>query len=95
MMMVMMKCRYYCGSSQHGTKSSALHSGQGILDHVLESGEILNEFVEISLLKTKKLNSADFSPQSNYTDRRLSAKLVPTFADRGCGVVSATHSHGS
>jgi hypothetical protein len=35
-----------------------------------------------------------FSPQANYTDRasdrRLSAKLMPTFADRGCRVVSAT-----
>jgi hypothetical protein len=32
------------------------------------------------------------SPQANYTDRlsdrRLSAKLVPTLADRGCRVVS-------
>jgi hypothetical protein len=27
-------------------------------------------------------------------DRRLSAKLVPTFAGRGCRVVSATDSHG-
>jgi hypothetical protein len=34
------------------------------------------------------------SPQANYSDllsdRRLSAKLVPTLADRGCRVVSAT-----
>jgi hypothetical protein len=34
------------------------------------------------------------SPQANYTDRlsdrRLSAKLVPTLVDRGCRVVSAT-----
>jgi hypothetical protein len=34
------------------------------------------------------------SLQANYTDqlsdRRLSAKLVPTLADRGCRVVSAT-----
>jgi hypothetical protein len=29
------------------------------------------------------------------SDRRLSAKLVPTFADRGCRVVSATYPHGS
>jgi hypothetical protein len=28
------------------------------------------------------------------SDRRSSAKLVPTFADRGCHVVSATDSHG-
>jgi hypothetical protein len=27
-------------------------------------------------------------------DRRLSAKLVPSLADRGCRVVSATNSHG-
>jgi hypothetical protein len=40
--------------------------------------------------KTKlKLNSVAFSPQANYTDRRLLAKLVQTFADRGCRVVSA------
>jgi hypothetical protein len=42
----------------------------------------------------KKLNSVAFSPQAKYTDRpidrRLSAKLVPTFADIGCRVVSAT-----
>jgi hypothetical protein len=29
------------------------------------------------------------------SDRRLSAKLVPTFADRGCHVVSATDPYGS
>jgi hypothetical protein len=36
----------------------------------------------------------DLSPQANYTDRlsdrRFSAKLVPTLADRWCRVVSAT-----
>jgi hypothetical protein len=45
---------------------------------------------------TKKLR--DFSPQANYTDRpsdrRLSAKLVPTLVDRGCRMVSATNPHG-
>jgi hypothetical protein len=30
------------------------------------------------------------SPRTNYTDHSLSAKLVPTFADRGCLVVSVT-----
>jgi hypothetical protein len=41
---------------------------------------------------TLKKNSVAFSPQANYTDsdRRLSEKLMPTFADRGCRVVSAT-----
>jgi hypothetical protein len=42
-------------------------------------------------LKTKLRG---LSPQANYTDllsdRRLSAKLVPTLADRGCRVVSTT-----
>jgi hypothetical protein len=28
------------------------------------------------------------------SDRRLPAKLVPTFADRGCCVVSTTDPHG-
>jgi hypothetical protein len=35
-----------------------------------------------------------FSPQANYTDRSMSAKLVPTLVDRGCRVVSATDPHG-
>jgi hypothetical protein len=47
-------------------------------------------------LQTKKTKTKlhGLSPQANYTDRlsdrRLSAKLVPTSADRGCRVVSAT-----
>jgi hypothetical protein len=45
--------------------------------------------------KTNKLRG--LSPQENNTDRssdrRLSAKLVSTFADRGCRVVSATDPH--
>jgi hypothetical protein len=38
-----------------------------------------------------------FSPQAKLyrlSDRRLSAKLVPTFADRGCRMVRATDPHG-
>jgi hypothetical protein len=38
-----------------------------------------------------------FSPQSELyrpSDRRLSAKLVSTLADRECRVVSATNPHG-
>jgi hypothetical protein len=37
------------------------------------------------------------SPQANYTDRAtggMSPKLVPTFADKGCRVVSVTDPHG-
>jgi hypothetical protein len=44
--------------------------------------------------KTKKTKLHGLSPQANYTDRlsdrRLSAKLMPTLADRGYRVVSAT-----
>jgi hypothetical protein len=38
----------------------------------------------------------DFSPQANYTYRTTAAcrrSLVPTSADRGCRVVSATNPH--
>jgi hypothetical protein len=56
-------------------------------------------FVEFSLekvasraakLKKKILNSVALVRPS---DRRLSAKLVPFFADRGCRVVSSTDPH--
>jgi hypothetical protein len=50
------------------------------------------------MYKLKNLNSVAFSSQANYTDlasdRRMSAELVPTFADRGCRVVSATDPYG-
>jgi hypothetical protein len=46
-------------------------------------------------LKEVLLKLHGLSPQANYTeglsDRRLSAKLVPTLADRGCRVVSTTN----
>jgi hypothetical protein len=37
-----------------------------------------------------QLKLCGLSPQANYTDLHLSAKLIPTFADRGCHVVSVT-----
>jgi hypothetical protein len=43
------------------------------------------------LNNTKKLNSLALVRELyGPRDRRLSAKLVPTFADRGCHVVSMT-----
>jgi hypothetical protein len=48
-----------------------------------------------SLSKKTKLRGR--SPQAKLyrpSDRRLSPKLVPSFAGRGCCVVSATNSHG-
>jgi hypothetical protein len=47
--------------------------------------------VNIKLKKTLH----GFSSRANYTDRRLSAKLVPTFEDRWCRVVSATDPYGN
>jgi hypothetical protein len=47
----------------------------------------------VGKLKTKLRG---LSPQVNYTDRATAAvgEVVPTFAGRGCYVVSATDSHG-
>jgi hypothetical protein len=44
--------------------------------------------------KKKKLHG--LSLQANYTDRATTAvgEVMPTFAGRGCYVVSATDSHG-
>jgi hypothetical protein len=41
-------------------------------------------------LKTKLRGLKSASELYRPSDRRLSAKFVPTFADRGCRVVSAT-----
>jgi hypothetical protein len=48
-------------------------------------------------LLENKLNSETKSSSELYrpSDRRLSAKLVPTLADGGCRVVSATNPHSS
>jgi hypothetical protein len=47
-------------------------------------------------LKNKKKTPWFQSASELYrpSDRRLSAKLVPTLVDRGCRVVSATNPHG-
>jgi hypothetical protein len=46
--------------------------------------------------RVKKTKLHGLSPQANYTDRAtaLSAKWLPTFADRGCHVVSVTDPYG-
>jgi hypothetical protein len=45
---------------------------------------------------TSKTKLRGLSPQVNYTDRATAAvgEVVPTFAGKGCYVVSATDSHG-
>jgi hypothetical protein len=50
----------------------------------------------LSFQKQKREQQRGFSPQCELyrpSDRRLSAKLVPTLADRECRVVSATIPH--
>jgi hypothetical protein len=37
-----------------------------------------------------KIKLRGLSPRANFSDRRLSAKLGPTFADRGCHGVRVT-----
>jgi CBS-domain-containing membrane protein len=45
--------------------------------------------------KFEKTSWPEFAiEQYQPSDRRLSAKLVPTFVDRGCHVVSVTDSYG-
>jgi hypothetical protein len=44
---------------------------------------------QISLAHTRKTPWPE-SASEQYRDRRLSAKLVPTFEDRGCCIVSVT-----
>jgi hypothetical protein len=46
------------------------------------------------LLRPNKTKLRSLNPLANYADRRLSVKLVPTFAERGCHVVSVTDTYG-
>jgi hypothetical protein len=55
--------------------------------------------MQIYTLKHEKQNKQTPWPESvselhRPSDRRFSANLVPTFADRGCHVVSVTHPYG-
>jgi hypothetical protein len=49
----------------------------------------------LSRRKTKNSGPESASELYRPSDRRLSAKLVPTFADRECHVVSMTDPYGS
>jgi hypothetical protein len=69
-------------------KLSALRAGRGLLPRNFISLFL----VFISVKKTPWLESA--SELYRPSDRRLSAKLVPTFADRWCHVVSVTNPYG-
>jgi hypothetical protein len=52
----------------------------------------MGDTVAVTSLTTPWLESA--SELYRPSDRRMSAKLVPTFADRGCHVVSVTDPYG-
>jgi CBS-domain-containing membrane protein len=51
-------------------------------------------FYEVSYKQTKTPWLQSVSELYRSSHRRLSAKLVPTFADRGCHVVSVTDPYG-
>jgi hypothetical protein len=57
---------------------------------------VWRELHKKELYNTRKTKLRGLSPQANYTDRATAAvgEVVPTFAGRGCYVVSATDSHG-
>jgi hypothetical protein len=71
------------------TWSSRLGVGRKADDLILKKKEKIEKEKRI-----KKLRG--HSPQAKYTDRATAAvgEVVPTFAGRGCYVVSATDSHG-
>jgi hypothetical protein len=71
--------------------------------HMKPSLKLYNfRFIIFAIWKNlKKLRFSEkklrrLSPQANYTDRATAAvgEVVPTFAGRGCCVVSTTNSHG-
>jgi hypothetical protein len=59
------------------------------MDEQMDKASALVSYFVTWLKKTRGL-----SPRANYTDRRFSAKLVLTFADRECHMVSAIDPHG-
>jgi hypothetical protein len=69
----------------------------GNWSHFIKPIHRIKNLLTVKQLLNKLTNSVAISPHANYTDRAtaaLSAKLVPTFADRGCHVVSATDPPG-
>jgi hypothetical protein len=66
----------------------------------VELGQLRNEQLQLAVTVVKSVdkktsfNEVKARQLTKPSDRRLSAKLVPTFADRGCRVVSATDPYG-
>jgi hypothetical protein len=60
-------------------------------------GKTRREMQDNVIEQTLKTKLRGLSPRANYIDQAtadLSTKLVPTFADRGCHVVSGTDPYG-
>jgi hypothetical protein len=65
-----------------------------LLPLALHVREVLGSVIEYSedCIKIKHKETPWLLVQTS--DRRWSAKLLPTFAGRGCGVISVTNPHG-
>jgi hypothetical protein len=72
--------------SQTGQPETTAHTGIPYVD----SKRQRNSYRDLLKLKTKQTASELYRP----SDLRLSPKVVPTFADRGCQVVSMTDPYG-
>jgi hypothetical protein len=73
-----------------------LHTHHHLPSEAGTIGQIVAD-VPSGLSLTPKLKKTDFhglSPRANYSDRRLSAKRLPTCADKGCHVISVTDPSG-
>jgi hypothetical protein len=71
-------------------KSGKDSTNQGLLNISLFYISKLVIYVILQLMIRKEIFIKQASELYRPSDRRLSAKLVPTLADRGCHVVSAT-----
>jgi hypothetical protein len=71
-------------------------SSRQMLGLINESEKLNSEFFCCLCIKTKKKTPLSESASELYrpSDRRLSAKWLPTFADRGCHVVIVTDPYG-
>jgi hypothetical protein len=69
-----------------------VHTSQPKLRHIGQDHGL--KYTKSLRFHTKKTKLRGLRPRANCTDRRLSAKLVTTFVNRGYRVVSATDSYG-
>jgi hypothetical protein len=63
-------------------------------EQLATTGQLLSAKYIFNIKKTKTPWPESASELYRPSDRRLSAKRLPTFADRGCHVVSVTDPYG-